>query len=254
MSAVRPPLPIRLWYLLFYYAALLFFALGSAGYNFVALILCRLPLSVDRQRFFQGVVRRLLALYVSVLRASGAMHTRFPDWERMAEYPGGLILANHPSILDAPLILARQERVICFFKSSLRRHLLTGAGARLAGFIGNDSGIEGVRAAVEHIRQGGWVLLFPEGTRTTGKTLLPFHSGYALIAARARCPIVCLHVHTDSNALTKNLPFWKAPRLPAIFTVRILGVVEAGEKRTSADWVEAVEAVYQDAPPSPLPA
>ena len=51
-------------------------------------------------------------------------------------------------------------------KSELMRNILFGPGARLARYIRNDSPRQMVREAVADLRDGGILLLFPEGTRT----------------------------------------------------------------------------------------
>ena len=51
----------------------------------------------------------------------------------------GMIFApNHPSVLDALILISRLEALGCIMKASVQDNLLLGAGARLAGYIRND--------------------------------------------------------------------------------------------------------------------
>lgn len=47
-----------------------------------------------------------------------------------------------------------------------------------------------LRQGVEHLRQGQWVLIFPEGTRTAPGARKRYGLGGAVLAARSGCPIL----------------------------------------------------------------
>ncbi|MEO6975983.1 MAG: 1-acyl-sn-glycerol-3-phosphate acyltransferase, partial [Gallionella sp.] len=49
-----------------------------------------------------------------------------------------IIVANHPGLLDALMVVSRLPNVVCVIKGSLFDSPLWGAGARLAGYIRND--------------------------------------------------------------------------------------------------------------------
>lgn len=106
-------------------------------------------------------------------------------------------------------------------KASLRRNPFLGPGARLARYIRNDSARGMIRLAVDDLRQGGQLVLFPEGTRTTRAPLNPLHASFALIAQRARAPVQVVFIDTDSPYLSKGWPLWRLPPLPIVFSVRL---------------------------------
>ena len=77
---------------------------------------------------------------------------------------GPLILApNHPSLIDAIVILSHHPNLSCVMKADLMGNILLGPGARLARFMHNGSPRQMVREAGADVRRGGLVLLFPEG-------------------------------------------------------------------------------------------
>jgi len=135
---------------------------------------------------------------------------------------GPLIIApNHPSLLDAVMILSRLPNVACILKASLLDNLLFGAGSRLAHYIRNDSPRGMIREAVEDLRRGSQLLLFPEGTRTTRTPVNPFKGGIGLIAARAGAPVQTVFIETDSAFLGKNWPLFRRAALPVRYRVRL---------------------------------
>lgn len=93
--------------------------------------------------------------------------------------PGVLLVANHVSWLDIP-VLGAQADLSFVSKSEVRRWPLIGALAALLGTIFLDRGAHRARACVgqieERLARGQSVALFPEGTTTNGRILLPFFS------------------------------------------------------------------------------
>jgi 1-acyl-sn-glycerol-3-phosphate acyltransferase len=105
-------------------------------------------------------------------------------------------LANHQSLFDIPaLLLAVPGRIRMVAKQSLFRIPVFGWAIAAAGFVSVDradrtAARQSFAAAERRLREGGSILLFPEGTRATDDTLLPFKRGGFLLALRTGLPIV----------------------------------------------------------------
>lgn len=105
-------------------------------------------------------------------------------------------LANHRSLFDIPaVLLAVEGRFRMVAKQSLFRIPVFGWALTAAGFVSVDradkaSARQSFAAAEQRLRSGGSILLFPEGTRSTGDALLPFKRGGFLLALRTGLPIV----------------------------------------------------------------
>lgn len=106
-------------------------------------------------------------------------------------------------------------------KASLMKNVFLGAGARLAQYIRNDSARTMVRLAVNDLRDGGQLVIFPEGTRTVSPPLNAFRPGVTLIAKLAQAPIQTVFIDTDSPYLGKGWPLWRVPPLPVVFKLRL---------------------------------
>lgn len=136
---------------------------------------------------------------------------------------GPLIIApNHPGLLDALMVISRLPNVACVLKASLLDNPLWGAGSRLAGYIRNDWFVGSINLAVEELRQGSQLLLFPEGSRTeAGAVLSPFRAGVAYVAHRAGVPIQTVFIEQDTRFLGKGWPILRRPPLPMHFRIRL---------------------------------
>src|SRR6266446_2055001 len=83
-------------------------------------------------------------------------------------YAGPLIIApNHPSLLDAVMVLSRLPDVACVMKADLIDNPIYGASARFSDYIRNDGFMGAATQAIANLKGGSQLLLFPEGTRTT---------------------------------------------------------------------------------------
>ncbi len=104
-----------------------------------------------------------------------------------------VIVANHVSYLD-PLVLASLVPCLPIAKAELRDWPVLGETARRSNvlFVRRDCALSGARVLREARRaldRGVSVLVFPEGTTTTGHKVLPFKRGALGLAQLAGVPI-----------------------------------------------------------------
>ncbi|MBK4738981.1 lysophospholipid acyltransferase family protein [Noviherbaspirillum pedocola] len=158
----------------------------------------------------------------------------------------GLIIApNHPTLWDAVLMASRLPDVACIMKAAIVNDIFVGGGARLARYIRNDSIRSMIHLAIDELRNGGNVLLFPEGTRTVAPARIgELRGSIGVIASRAHVPVQTVLAETDSPFLTKGWPFFKKPRMPVHYQVRLGRRFDAPEN--SAALVAAMSAYFED--------
>jgi 1-acyl-sn-glycerol-3-phosphate acyltransferase len=151
----------------------------------------------------------------------GMLRLQADALDALRDEEGLVIVANHPSLLDAMVLVARLPKSACVMKASLMRNPFLAAGALLARYIPNDSAHGMVRQAVADLRAGGQLVMFPEGTRTVRAPINPLQPGFALIAKHAKVPIQTVFIDTRSPYLGKGWPLWRLPPLPTVFSVRV---------------------------------
>ena len=122
-----------------------------------------------------------------------------------------LLVPNHPSMLDAPIVVSQLPNVCCIMKSALLNNPFTGSGARLAAYVDNGSLTGMVRRAIAALHGGSHLLVFPEATRTDRHPVGEFTRAYALIAQKAGVPMQTLLIETESPYGTKGWPLWRRP-------------------------------------------
>ena len=112
---------------------------------------------------------------------------------------GGLIIAsNHISFWDPPLIGAVLPREVHFLaKEELFSNPVFGALIRSYNAIPIRRGmvdLSGMARAVETLRRGGALMLFPEGTRMRDGKLHPARPGVGMMAVNAGVPVVPCYI------------------------------------------------------------
>ncbi len=125
-----------------------------------------------------------------------------------------ILIANHPSLLDAVIFLAKVPNTICVMKASLLDNPLLGAAARLAGFIRNADPFSLLAYAKEAVGEDANLLLFPEGTRTTKHGQIALNQSPALLASRLSLPIRTFFLRYDQPFLGKQRRLSALPSLP----------------------------------------
>jgi 1-acyl-sn-glycerol-3-phosphate acyltransferase len=233
-------------------------ALGSFLWGLIALpLLVLLPARTGRA-LGRAAISRGFRLYLRALEGAGACRLDLAALEALRDAGPLIIAPNHPSLLDAVMLLSRIPQAACVLKAPLIDSVLFGAGARLAGYIHNDSPVDMVRRSVDELRGGGQLLLFPEGTRTTRAPLNPFKGALALIARQASVPVQTVFIEADSAFLGKGWPLSRKPDLPLRYRVRLgRRFAPPGDLHAYLRELEqyfARELGAQAAPPASLPA
>lgn len=132
-----------------------------------------------------------------------------------------IIAPNHPSLLDAVLVISRLPRVVCITKASLWDNWCLGGAIRLAGYVRNDAPVAMVKRALGELRQGRQLLVFPEGTRTETPPVSPFSGGFALMAKHAGAEVQTVLLEVSPPYFAKGWRLFQRPALPIVCRARL---------------------------------
>ncbi|WP_431280932.1 lysophospholipid acyltransferase family protein [Humitalea sp. 24SJ18S-53] len=222
----RDALPAQGWLLAAYYRVAFYLCLGVFG---LSCLVWSLPASLLYPLLPRGTGHRLGQFGIMagfrwslwVMRVTGVLRADLAAVDTLRHDPGIVIAANHPTMLDAVLLLSRLPRVVCITKASLWDSLFLGGGIRLAGYVRNDAPLSMIRGAAQTIRDGSQLLIFPEGSRTVHPPIDPLHRSFAVMAKAAKAPVQTLLIEADNPYLSKSWPLLRPPVLPLVFRVRL---------------------------------
>lgn len=165
----------------------------------------------------RGMLHRAFRCFVAYLGITALVQVDLASLKPLRSIKEPIIIApNHTSLWDAVFVIACLPQPICIMKKSILGNPFLGGGARLAGYIPNCSSSQLIRNAANSLERGGQLLLFPEGTRTRrdARWINPLRGGCALIARRAKVPVLPVFVRSNTRFLEKGWPLWKRPEFP----------------------------------------
>lgn len=183
-------------------------------------------------KLLYSIVRPFVGLYYPM---------KFIGRENIPE-GGALVCGNHSSAID-PFFLAfalGKHRPICAMaKDSLLKIPIIGKLLKLVGTFGVKRGasdIHAVKYAMEQLKAGEYVVLFPEGTRVKSREEGEPKTGAAMLACRTGVPVVPVYIPM------KKRPF----RSNRVYIGKPISMHPAG-KRATAEEYEQMTAQLMDA-------
>ena len=124
-----------------------------------------------------------------------------------------LIVANHQSFFDPPAIGYNVPRRFTFLaRASLFDIPPLGwliSTLNSLPIRQGEGDTRAIRQIIDRLKKGEAVLLFPEGSRTYDGELQPMQSGAALIARKARCPVLPCAIDGAFEAWPRKSPLPK---------------------------------------------
>lgn len=169
---------------------------------------------ISSLRIVQGAFKIILFLSGCKLTVIGEEHV--PKDETV------LYIGNHRSFFDVVITyahcpgltgyLAKKEIEKVPFLSTWMRYLY-------CLFLDRKDikqGLKTILTAIDHVKQGISIFIFPEGTRSTGADqaeLLPFHEGSFKVATKTDCLIVPVALTNTSQILEDHFPFIKSTQV-----------------------------------------
>lgn len=114
--------------------------------------------------------------------------------ENLPASGGAVLVANHVSYWDPVVVICAFRRKVHFMaKSELFKIPVIGYVLRISGSFPvrrDKSDREAIRTAIRLLEEGQVVGVFPEGTRSHSGELLKPHLGAAMLAAKAKVPMI----------------------------------------------------------------
>jgi 1-acyl-sn-glycerol-3-phosphate acyltransferase len=162
-------------------------------------------------------IHTVFRAYVAFLRLTGIVKIDLSALDALRGNEKLIIAPNHPSLLDAVFVISRLPNIVCIMKASLWDNLALCGGARLAGYVRNDSLETMVRLGVKSLEEGGQLLVFPESTRTVSLPVNEFKGVTALLAKRSGASVQAVYLESNTEFLGKNWPVLKKPSFPLVY-------------------------------------
>jgi 1-acyl-sn-glycerol-3-phosphate acyltransferase len=153
----------------------------------------------------------LLGYSLSKALAKTFFNYRVTGAENMIEEGPCIIAANHCSFFDPPLVGVACKRAIHYLaRKSLLEWPILGPIFPDLNVIPVDrrnADRSALMGAIRVVKNGGAVLIFPEGTRSPDGNLQPAQPGLGMIAAKTGAPIVPMRIFGSYATFNRKMRF-----------------------------------------------
>jgi len=126
-----------------------------------------------------------------------------------------LVIANHQSLLDIPLLLAYIDPALAFIaKKEVSKIPMIGSFVKEMGGVFLDrsdarKAVSALMEAMKNLKEGRSFVLFPEGTRSTDGNLKEFKKGSLKLALRTNVKVLPVVIDGTINVTPKGSIFLK---------------------------------------------
>ena len=169
---------------------------------------------------YMKVMMRFIFAGINFL--SGAK-VRYIGLEKIPSDVPVLYVANHESFFDVLLTLAKLPGTICFVaKKAFGKVPIFAQALSLYNtlFIDRENikqGLETILKAIENVKSGMSVYIFPEGTRSRDGKMNEFKEGSMKIAVKSGCPIIPIAISNTANVWENHFP--KLESVPVVIEI-----------------------------------
>jgi 1-acyl-sn-glycerol-3-phosphate acyltransferase len=169
----------------------------------------------------QGIVHLFCRSFlVCITRVMRLVDMQWIGTEALSRGPV-LVVANHPSLIDTPLLLAQMPQADFIVSPDWLRAGWLRPIVEAAGYLRAEDGAAVVGQAVERLRAGRSVVVYPEGSRTPPEGLRPFQRGAAHIALRAGRDILPVLISVAPRALMQGQRWTDFPLENPVFRIEV---------------------------------
>jgi len=140
--------------------------------------------------------------------ARGLFNYRVIGQEKLHFEGGALLVCNHASFIDPPIVgVAFDEEIYFLARKSLMSNKVAKAIYKAWNSVPVDQDrpdMTSLKNIVKLLKQGKKVLIFPEGSRTLDGLLQPGEPGVGLIVSKAGVPVIPMRLFGTREALPRH--------------------------------------------------
>jgi 1-acyl-sn-glycerol-3-phosphate acyltransferase len=183
-----------------------------------------------RRRWARAGIRVIYRVFLRFLSFLGIVRLAL-DSEGLTRLGGGaaVIVANHPTLLDAMVLLAHVEQANCVVKHSLWRNPFLSSAIRAADYIPNRDPEQLLRDCDAALERSEPLIVFPEATRSVPGEPLRLQRGAAQIALESDAVLKIVHFSCEPVFLAKRDAWYRVPAVRPCLAARVGASVRARE-------------------------
>lgn len=187
-----------------------------------------------RNKYTRKSIHLSWKFFVWLMSFFGIISVKTKGFKKLKSLKGCIIVANHPSLIDAVILISYIPQGDCIVKSSLANNFFM-KGIIKAAYILNTSNFdELVSYCQKSLDSGNNLIIFPEGTRTIPGQESKFSRGAAHIAINTKKDIVPIKIECNPPGLLKNQKWYEISEKKMEFSLELKGRINTTKSLADA--------------------
>jgi uncharacterized protein len=181
-----------------------YYSIGGILYSLFGLIFMYLvPIKkATKLKWYRKIISKFIK---SVTYTNFGLHNRILNPHNETFDNPAIIIANHSSFFDSLSMGHLNTPIIFLVNDWVYNSPIFGKAVQLAGYYPVSKGLEnGEQELVNLVKNGYSIVIFPEGTRTTNRSIGRFHKGAFLLAQKYNIDIVPVYLHGNVDLIPKG--------------------------------------------------
>ncbi len=166
---------------------------------------------IKRKSRCQLIINKCFRFFIWIAQLCNLATIRIDGIEKLTSIENGLVIANHPTLIDVVILLSLVPNIDCIVKQSLYSSIWLKKVLQAAGYIPNINPEQLIDTCVDRLKNGGKLLIFPEGTRSLPNEMRKFQRGAAIIAINCGCKILPVAITSTPPCLSKEEKWYDIP-------------------------------------------
>lgn len=180
---------------------------------------------VRRQKVARSTVGWLFGAFIRIMSWLGVMSFSVTGADSVPGDGSFLIVANHPTLIDVVFLVWLFPRSECVVKEAVVSNPFMKYVVLATNYISNDDPLVMIEECVERLKQGGSLILFPEGTRSIPGRERVLKAGAAAVAFRSGATLLPVIFTCEPATLAKHESWHEIPPRKPHFTIDVLDPV-----------------------------
>ncbi len=149
--------------------------------------------------------------------------------EHRLNYPGCLIVANHPSLIDIVFLISRVSNAVCIVRKELLNNPFMSRAIKHGGYVVNRDPDALILDCELVLKRQMSLIVFPQGTRTPLTSKIKFQRGSARIALQVQTRIIPVYIECTPPHLMKGQQWYNVPRSRPHYRIFVGDIINPAE-------------------------
>lgn len=169
----------------------------------------------------------LFRYFIYYMKFTGLLTYELIDFDKINDQQNLLIIANHPTLIDAVFIVGFTSRLNCIIKWQVWCNPVMHIAVKTAGYIHNNYPAEEfLKKCTDALNTGDGMIIFPEGERTEPDCEVQLKRSAAQIAIMAEKNFTPIMIKCEPHVLSRHHKWYYVPEKKPHFELTVCNNIE----------------------------